>query len=128
MIQLLFCLFLLVPVLALPVVMLMVSPVLAIIAAVAATILAIPLLIAAYAHFDLLRVRSRFNFNDEELDEFSRLVPRLATKPEFARLRRRELQRSTKQAAAEIIRERREQLSATAPKARRRRRRKSATG
>jgi TRAP-type uncharacterized transport system fused permease subunit len=128
MIQLLFCLFLLVPIVALPVVMLMVSPVLAIIAAVAASILAIPLLIAAYAHFDLLRVRARFGLNDEELDEFCRLVPRLATKPEFAGLRRRELQRSTKQAAAEIIRQRREQLSATAPNARRRRRRKPATG
>ena len=107
MIRLLFCLFLLIPLVVLPVAMLAVSVPLGIVTLVVSAILAIPLLLAAYAHLDLLRAKSRFHLTDQELDEFVHLVPRLAARPEFSRMPRRELRRSTKRAAAEMIRERR---------------------
>jgi hypothetical protein len=70
-------------------------------------VLAIPLLLASYAHFDLLRARSRYGLRNTELDEFARLVPRLASQPEYRELPGRERNRSSKQAAAELIRRRR---------------------
>jgi hypothetical protein len=69
-------------------------------------VLAVPLVLAAFAHLDFHRAKSRYGLS-EELDEFSRLVPRLARKPEYARLRSRDMRRSTKDAAAEILRLRR---------------------
>jgi hypothetical protein len=107
MIRLLFCLFLLIPVVVLPVVVLAVSVPLGIVTVLVSAILAIPLLLAAYAHLDLVRAKSRFDLTDEELDEFVHLVPRLAARPEFSGMPRRELRRATKRAAAEMIRERR---------------------
>ena len=112
MIQFLFCLFLLIPVVVLPAVVLAVSVPLGIAAVVLSAILAIPLLLAAYGHLDVLRAKSQFDLTDQELDEFVHLVPRLAARPEFSRLRRRELRRSTRLAAAEMIRERRGQSNA----------------
>jgi hypothetical protein len=106
-IQLLFCLFLLAPLVVLPVLALSVSPALGVVVGVVSCALAVPLLVAAYAHFDLLRVKSRFGLTDDEVDEFSRLVPRLAATSEFAALPGREMRRSTKEAAADIIHARR---------------------
>jgi hypothetical protein len=107
MIQVVYCLFLLIPVVAIPVLLFLISTELGIAGTVVSLVLSIPLVIATYAHLDLVRAKSRYNLSNEELDEFSRLVPRLARKPEFAGLRSRELRRSTKQAAADLIYERR---------------------
>jgi hypothetical protein len=110
MIRVLFCGFLLVPVLLLPVLAFSVSVTLGVVVGVVAVVLLIPLLLILYAHVDLLRVKSRFTLTDEEVDEFSSLVPLLAMKPEFARLPRREMRRRTKRAAADIILERRARI------------------
>ncbi len=107
MIQLLYCLFLLIPVVVSPALLFVVSTGLGIAGTVVSLVLAIPLVIATYAHFDLVRAKSRYKLSNEELDEFSRLVPRLARQSEFAGLGPRALRRSTKQAAADIIYERR---------------------
>ena len=108
-IRLLYCFFLLVPLVALPLLLLfLVSTGLGIAGAVVSLILGIPLLIATYAHIDLLLAQSRYQLSVDELDEFSRLVPSFARKPEFATMRPRERTLSTKRAAAEqIIRRRR---------------------
>jgi len=107
-IRLLYCFFLLVPLVALPLLLFLVSTGLGIAGAVVSLILGIPLLIATYAHIDLLLAQSRYQLSVDELDEFSRLVPSLARKPEFAAMRPRERTLSTKRAAAEqIIRRRR---------------------
>lgn len=108
MVQLLFCIFMLLPLVALPVGVFFASKPLGILVGIVSLFLAIPLLLAAFAHFDLLRVKSRYGLSDDELDEFTRLVPRLARRPEFASLPPAEMKRSTKQAAADIIRERRD--------------------
>jgi hypothetical protein len=107
MIQLLFCLFLLAPVVIAPVIAFSISVAIGVIVSVISLFLFVPLALAAYAHLDLLVAKSRFGLTDEELDDFSRLVPRLAAHPEYANLPRRELRRSTKRAAAEMVRERR---------------------
>lgn len=107
-IRLLYCLFLLVPLVVLPLLLFLVSTGLGIAGAVVSLILGIPLLIATYAHTDLLLAQSRYQLSVDELGEFSRLVPSLARKPEFAAMRPRERTLSTKRAAAEqIIRRRR---------------------
>jgi hypothetical protein len=105
---LLYCLFLLFPLLVLPVGVLVVSTTLGILVAVVAAVLAIPLVIAASAHYDLLRARSRYGLSGDELDEFTRLVPQLARRPEYRSLPARERNRSAKEAAAELIRGRRQ--------------------
>jgi hypothetical protein len=129
MIQLLLCLLLLVPVVGLPVVAFSISVALGVVVGALSLVLLIPLALATYAHFDLLRVKSRFGLSEEELDEFSRLVPRLAARPEFGRLPRREMRRSTKRAAADIIRERRaNSAGALAAAGRKRRPRRRAAG
>jgi hypothetical protein len=107
MIQLLFCLFLLTPVVVAPVIAFSISVLAGAVVSVISLVLFVPLALAAIAHLDLLRAKSRFGLSDEELDDFSRLVPRLAAHPDYASLPRRQLRRSTKSAAAEIIRERR---------------------
>ena len=114
MIQFFFCLFLLVPVVVLPVAMLTVSVPLGIVTALVSVVLAIPLLLAASAHLDLRRAKSQFDLTDEELDEFSRLVPVVAAQPEFSGMRPRERRRSTKQAAADMIHDRRRRSAASA--------------
>ncbi len=106
-IRLLYCLFLLVPLVVLPLLLFLVSTGLGIAGVVVSLILGIPLLIATYAHIDLLLAQSRYQFSVDELDEFSRLVPSLARKPEFAAMRPRERTLSTKRAAEQIIRRRR---------------------
>lgn len=103
MIQLALCLLLLVPALALPALAFMVSATAGVVVGVVSLVLLIPLLVATYAHVDLLRARSRFGLRDDEVDEFSRLVPMLAIQPEFARLPRRDMRDRAKQAAAEIV-------------------------
>jgi hypothetical protein len=108
MIQLLYCLFLLIPLVALPVGVLYVSTPLGIIVTIVSALLAIPVLIAAYAHFDLLRAKSRYGLRNEELDEFSRLVPQLARRPEYRTLPGPKRNRAAKQAAADRIRGRRQ--------------------
>lgn len=106
--QLLFCLLMLLPLAALPVWVFLDSKPLGILLGVVALVLAIPLLVAAFAHFDLLRVKARYGLSDEEIEEFTRLVPRLARQPDHAGLPSRAMKRSAKQAAADmIIRERR---------------------
>ena len=107
MIQLLFCVFLLVPVVALPILAFTISVAAGVVVAVVSLVLLIPLLVATYAHLDLLLAKSRFSLTEEEVDEFSSLVPVLAMKPEFARLPRREMRQRTKRAAADIILDRR---------------------
>jgi hypothetical protein len=119
MIQLLFCLFLLTPVVVAPVIAFSVSDMAGAIVSVISLILFVPLALAAYAHLDLLLAKSRFGLSDEELDDFSRLVPRLAAHPDYASLSRRQLRRSTKRAAADIIGERRARVPAQRPQARR---------
>jgi hypothetical protein len=111
MLQLLYCLFLLIPVVAIPALLFLVSTGLGIAGTVVSVVLAVPLLIATYAHFDLLRSKSRYGLRDQELDEFSRLVPRLARSPEYRALPGRQRNRSTKRAAAEMIRQRRAEAS-----------------
>jgi hypothetical protein len=106
-IQLLFCVFLLAPLIALPLFALSFSVAVGVAAAAVSCVLALPLVIAAYAHLDLLRMKSRFGLNDDEVLEFSHLVPRLAATGEFAALPGREMRRSTKQTAADIIHARR---------------------
>lgn len=107
MVQLVYCLLMLAPLVAIPVAVFLESRPLGVLVGVVALVLAIPLALAAYAHFDLLRAKSRYGLSDEELDEFSRLVPALARKPRFAALEHREQTRSIKQAAADSIRARR---------------------
>lgn len=102
-IRLLYCLFLLVPLVMIPLLLFLVSTGLGIAGTVVSLILGIPLLIATYAHFDLLRAQSRYRLSVDELDEFSRLVPRMARAPEYAALPGRERTRATKRAAAEQI-------------------------
>jgi hypothetical protein len=105
--RLLMCIFMLLPLVALPVWIFIASKPLGILAGIVALVLAIPLLVAAIAHYDLLRAKSRYGLSDEEIDEFTRLVPRLTRRPEFARLPAKQMKRSAKQAAADmIIRER----------------------
>jgi hypothetical protein len=107
MVQFVFCILMLLPLIGLPVAVFLANPLLGVLLGIVSLVLAIPLVLAAVAHFDLHRVKSRYGLSEEELDEFSRLVPRLAARPEFARLRPRDLKRSTKDAAAaDIIRRR----------------------
>jgi hypothetical protein len=103
MLQLLYFLFLLIPVVAIPALMFLVSTGLGIAATIVSAVLAVPLLLATYAHFDLVRAKSRYGLRNQELDEFSRLVPRLARDPQYRDLPGRERNRTTKRAAAEMI-------------------------
>jgi hypothetical protein len=103
MLQLLYCLFLLIPVVAIPALMFLVSTGLGIAATIVSAVLAVPLLLATHAHFDLVRAKSRYGLRNQELDEFSRLVPRLARDPQYRDLPGRERNRTTKRAAAEMI-------------------------
>ncbi len=66
-------------------------------------VLAIPLLLAALAHYDLLRMRGRYGLTEAELDEVARLVPRLAIEPEYASLAPSERRRSVREAGARIV-------------------------
>ncbi len=109
MLQLLYCLFLLIPVVAIPALMFLVSTAFGIAATIVSAVLAIPLLLATYGHFDLLRAKSRYGLRNQELDEFSRLVPQLARRPEYRDLPGPERNRATKQAAADSIRGRRQE-------------------
>lgn len=101
--RLLACIFMLLPLVALPVWIFLASKPLGIIAGLVALVLAIPLVVAAIAHVDLLRAKSRYGLADEEIPEFTRLVPRLTRQPEYARLPAKEMKRSAKQAAADTI-------------------------
>lgn len=107
MLQLVYCLLMLVPLVAIPVAVFLESRPLGMLVGLVALVLAVPVAVAAYAHFDLWRAKSHYGLSDDELDEFSRLVPALARTPRFAGLQRREMRRSTKQAAADSIRARR---------------------
>lgn len=109
MIALLYCLLLLGPVVGIPVVLfVMASTGLAIAATVVSVLLGIPLLIAVSAHADLVHARMRYGLRKNELGEFIRLVPRLATGP-YRELPGRQRSRMAKQAAAETILSRRTQ-------------------
>lgn len=105
--KLVFCILMLLPLVALPVWVFLASKPLGVLVGIVALLLATPLLLAAFAHFDLLRVKSRYGLSDEEIEEFTRLVPRLTRRPEFASLPSKEMKRSVKQAAADMVRERR---------------------
>jgi hypothetical protein len=107
MLQFVFCVLMLLPLVALPVGVFFASKLLGLLIGMVSLVLAVPLVLAAVAHLDLHRAKSRYGLSEDELDEFSRLVPRLARKPEYARMRSRDMRRSTKDAAAEIIRLRR---------------------
>jgi len=110
MIQLLFCLFLLLPLTAISIGAFFISTTAGVVAVVVAIILASPLLLSAVAHFDLLRVKSRYGLSDDEVKAFTRLVPQLAGRHEFAGRKPAEIQQAAKHTAATfIIRERREQ-------------------
>jgi hypothetical protein len=111
MIALLYCLFLLIGVVGIPAVLLiMVSTGLGVAATVVSVILGVPLLIATSAHADLVRVRMRYGLGKDELDEFVRLVPRLAVGP-YRELSRRQRSVTAKRAAAEAILSRRTRRS-----------------
>jgi hypothetical protein len=105
--QFVYTILMLVPLVALPVGMFALSLALGILGAGISLVLAIPVLLAASAHLDLLRVKRRFGFSDEELQEFARLVPRLARAPGVGGIRSREMKQAIQQAAADTIRERR---------------------
>jgi hypothetical protein len=108
MLQLVSCLLMLLPLVALPVFVFFVAALpVAIVVALLSLLAAVPVAVAAFAHFDLLRAKWRYGLSDDEVAEFSRLVPRLARTPRFAGLRSREMKRSVKESAAEIIRQRR---------------------
>jgi hypothetical protein len=99
-IALLYCLFLTIPVVGIPVVLfVMVSTGLGIAATAVSALLGIPLLIAIFAHADLVQVRMRYGLRADELDEFVRLVPRLAAGP-YRELSGRQRSVTAKQAAA----------------------------
>lgn len=107
MIALLYCLFLMIGVVGIPAVLfIMVSTGLGIAATVVAVLLGIPLLIATFAHADLVRVRMRYGLRKDELDEFVRLVPRLVVGP-YRELSGRQRSVTAKQAAARDILSRR---------------------
>jgi hypothetical protein len=108
MLQLVACLLMLLPLVGLPILVFFVAALpIAIVVALLSLLAAVPVAIAAFAHVDLLRAKSRYGLSDEEVAEFSRLVPRLAQTSRFAGLRSREMKRSVKESAAEIIRQRR---------------------
>ena len=107
MIALLYCLFLFVPVVGIPAVLLiMVSTGLGIAATVVSVLLGIPLMVATFAHADLIQARTRYGLHKDELDEFVRLVPRLAAGP-YRELSGRQRSGTAKQAAADAILSRR---------------------
>lgn len=111
MVQFVFCLLMLVPLVALPTWVMVGSTVLGIVVSVVCLVLAVPVTLAALAHLDLLRARSRYGLRDDELAEFVRLVPLLASQPKLARLPARETKRLAKDAAAEAILEQRRSAS-----------------
>jgi hypothetical protein len=91
------------PLVILPALAFVISTLLGVVATVVAGILALPLLISIGAHADLLRARSRYGLTDAELQEFARLVPRLASRSEFASGRPTETKRAAKEAAARML-------------------------
>lgn len=101
--QLVYSVLMLVPLVVLPVIAFAVSTPLGFVVGVVSLVLAIPVVVAVFAHFDLLRMKLRYGLSDEEVAKFSRLVPYLARSPESGDLRSRGMKRSVKQAAADMI-------------------------
>lgn len=107
MLQLVHAILMLVPLVALPVGMFAISTSLGIVVAGISLVLAIPIVLAASAHLDLLRTKKRFGLSEEEVAEFARLVPRLARAPGVGGIRSRKMKRAVQRVAADMIRERR---------------------
>jgi hypothetical protein len=106
MIQFVFCLLMLVPLAALPVGVFLTSGALGVLAGLGSLAVAVPVMLAASAHLDLHRAKSRYGLSEEELAEFARLVPQLARRPDLAgRRTTRDLRRSAKETAAKMIRD-----------------------
>jgi hypothetical protein len=107
MVQLMLCIALLLPLVALPVGAFLLSTILGIVIAVVATVLSVPLLLSALAHLDLMRMKSRYGLSDEELAEFTRLVPTLVMRSRSSGLGAGQSKRAAQAAAADMICERR---------------------
>ena len=103
-IQLVYCTFLVLGVVALPLTGFLVSPLLGIVLGILSLVLAVPLLIATVAHYDLVRMKARYKLSEDELDEFMRLVPYLSSAPALATLPPRERRRQARDAAAAAVR------------------------
>ncbi len=118
MVQLLLCVVLLIPLVALPIVaFLLLSTTLGIVAAVVGAVLAVPLLVSAAGHVDLMRMRARYGLSDEELAEFMRLVPALVLRSQSAGQSAAQCKRAAQQTAADMIRERRNHPEPTGDRA-----------
>ncbi|ODA65911.1 hypothetical protein A7A08_03204 [Methyloligella halotolerans] len=109
MIQILFCLFLLLSLVGVAIAAFTTTSFTAgIVVTVIAVVLGIPLIISIVAHYDLLRTQSRYGLSNDETRLFTRLVPTLLCQPERSHLPYPEMKRSAREAAIGIIMRQRE--------------------
>jgi hypothetical protein len=78
--------------------------VLGIVLGILAVVASIPLLLSAFGHYDLLRMKARYGLSEDELDEFMRLVPRISNGPAMAGMAPGERRRHARDTAAGMVR------------------------
>lgn len=106
MLQLVYCIFLLLPLIGLAIGGFYISTTVGVIGAVLSSVLAIPPVLGLLAHWDLLKMKSRYNLSDVEMKSFVRLVPRLISQEGLAGVPPKKAKIRAKEKAVRIIRQR----------------------
>lgn len=106
MLQLLYCIFLLFPLIGLAIGGFYISTTVGIIGAVLSAALAIPPVLGLLAHLDLLKMKSLYNLSDVEMKSFVRLVPRLVSQESLSGVPPKKAKNRAKARAVQIIRHR----------------------
>lgn len=104
MLQLVFCILLLFPLIGLGIGGFFVSTWVGIGAAVISLVLGIPLIFSIIAHLDMMRIKSRYDLSDMEMKVFIRLVPHLLAKTDLKELPPKQATKRAKERAVQIIR------------------------
>lgn len=104
MLQIVYCIFLLLPLVGLGVGGFYVSTTVGVIGAIISAVLSIPLVLSLLAHWDMLKMQSRYELTDLEMKSFVRLVPRLISEEGLAGVPPKQAKQRAKEKAVKIIR------------------------